>query len=196
MEPSSVQVAECPRCGQAHRVDVTPYRLSTRRQPFTHWYICPVTNDPASLNLTMEREIILDQRVIAALAEAQHAGQFMVAIWRVQDGQLYRPYWMTNNFPKGDLRVAVENLAHDLEKEMLDGLPPAALPRAEVQALQIVHAHEPSEPDDSGDIDDDAESDEAGACPEPEELSAAQAALLPHAIVATPPTDIRLDNDL
>jgi hypothetical protein len=138
MEPNRVRINDCPRCGQSHDVEVTPYRLSQKRQPYTHWYTCPVTGDPASLNLTLEGEVQLDQRVVVALAEAQATGQYMVAIWRVELGQLFRPFWLTGNFPRGDVGTAIDALRQDMAGEMVDMLPPAQLTQAFLRPLEVV----------------------------------------------------------
>ena len=160
MEPNRVRINDCPRCGQSHEVEVTPYRLSQKRQPFTHWFPCPVTGDPASMNLTLEGEVQLDQRVITALAEAQAAGQYMVAIWRVDVGQLFRPFWLTGNFPRGDVGPAIDMLRQDMSSEMVEVLPPAQLTQAFLKPLQVVSSVDaPKSQGDEQDSDEAAGGD-------------------------------------
>ena len=159
MEPNEIRINECPRCGQAHEVVVKAYRLSPKRQPFTHWFTCPVTGDPASLNLTLEGEVQLDQRVVVALAEAQSAGQYMAAIWWVKDGLLFRPFWLTANFPRGDVGPAIEALRKDMAGEMVDVLPPAQLTQAFLKPLQVVSSVDAPKSQDVEDSDEAAGGD-------------------------------------
>ena len=47
------------------------------------------------------------------LDRATESSRYMVAVWRVEDGQL-KMYRVTENFPKADFDIAVEMLHRDL----------------------------------------------------------------------------------
>lgn len=53
--------------------------------------------------------------VVEKLAEAKKSDRFMVAIWNVADNKV-NLFWNTQNFPRGDVDVAVKLLSDDLAK--------------------------------------------------------------------------------
>ena len=129
METTTLNV-ECPRCGKTHEAELHRYAQGGTRIPWTHWYLCSETGEPASIRLDAEQAVEVDERCLRALIEAQQAGQYMFAVWHIRAGQLFRPFWLTSSFPKADIKVAIESLTKDVASESMDVLPSANLQAA------------------------------------------------------------------
>lgn len=129
-EFSQVMVRECPRCGSGHVVEAREFDRAAANEAYTHWFMCPVVGEPAYLHLRAQARVQLDQELLEQLAVATEAGAYLVTISRVQDGRLYRPFWQTHNFPRGDIEKVLEQLQGDLNKEKAGAMPPAKLATA------------------------------------------------------------------
>jgi len=130
-----IMVRECPRCGDGHAVEAREFQRSSADDAWTHWYMCPVAQEPAYLHLRTQGKTQLNQEVVDALVTATEAGAYLVTISRVQDNRLYRPFWQTKDFPRGDLETVLEQLRADLGREKAGAMPPAALPTADVPPM-------------------------------------------------------------
>jgi len=124
-----LDVRHCPACdGMHHRLPVNPFRRET--PPWTHWYACPTTGDPVPLTLVMmspDRGIEINNVLIRSLVTAQATNAYMVAVFRVQDGQIKLDR-TTQNFPTGDFQNCVTLLRQDLDREI--GPPQQTIPMA------------------------------------------------------------------
>lgn len=122
-----LDVRHCPVCDGIHNgVPVTAFAKQT--PPWTHWFTCPTTGDPVPLTLVMmsaDRGIEINNVLIRALVHAQSTNAYMVAIFRVDDGQIKLDR-TTHNFPTGDFVNCVTLLRQDLDREL--GPPQQTIP--------------------------------------------------------------------
>lgn len=122
-----LDVRHCPVCDGMHNgLPVTAFAKQT--PPWTHWFTCPTTGDPVPLTLVMmspDRGIEINNVLIRALVHAQSTNAYMVAIFRVEDGQIKLDR-TTHNFPTGDFVNCVTLLRQDLDREM--GPPQQTIP--------------------------------------------------------------------
>jgi hypothetical protein len=90
IDRQNLNVHQCAACdGQHENIEVHDYNRP--QPPFTHWYMCPTLGDPVPIALAMLKEgqaLELNGPICQALAEAQIAGRFMVAVFMIKDGQL------------------------------------------------------------------------------------------------------------
>jgi hypothetical protein len=90
IDRQNITVHQCAACDGRHE-NIEVHDFNRPRPPFTHWYTCPALGDPVPLCLAMLKSgeaIELNGPVCQALAEAQIAGRFLVAVFFVQDGVL------------------------------------------------------------------------------------------------------------
>jgi len=53
MDSKRVDIHGCGRCRGNHRdMEFVPFKLSPDLTPFTHWALCPTTNEPLLLYFT------------------------------------------------------------------------------------------------------------------------------------------------
>lgn len=144
---TTVNIKECPVCKSKHEdIALTEFKTGGYG-PFTHWYLCPSTGDPAMLSLISIGDgvgIDIDHNILSQVLTAQASGRYMVAVWRVTerdmtpeelsarvDGddaksiatlELMAPTW--KNMPVGpnakqiDLYAAIELLRKVIERQM------------------------------------------------------------------------------
>ena len=122
-----LDVRHCPVCDAIHN-GVPVHAFTKQTPPWTHWYACPTTGDPVPLTLVMmstDRGIEINNVLIRALVRAQSTNAYMVAVYRVEDGQIKLDR-TTHNFPTGDFVNCVTLLRQDLDRET--GPPQQSIP--------------------------------------------------------------------
>ena len=114
-----LNVTQCAACDGPHEsLDVQSFKRLT--PPWTHWFMCPSTNDPVPLCLVMkdaEQGIEVSSTIVSKLIQAQVTGSYLVAIVRRNDDKLQLDR-VTHNFPTNDFAGAVKLLDDDLTKEV------------------------------------------------------------------------------
>ncbi len=134
VEPGQrLNIRQCPSCDGSHD-DLQVREYSKPQGPFTHWFTCPNSKDPVSLSLLMLTSgegMELNGAVCQALAEAQLAGRWMIAVFTITpDGKLLCRR-STAKFPTGDYDICMNLFRENLQQEtgpaqpakMADGRP-------------------------------------------------------------------------
>lgn len=111
LEGQQLDVHKCAACDGRHdAIQVQSFNRPV--QPYTHWYQCPTLGDPVPISiamLTAGDAIELDGPVCQALAEAQIAGRWLVAVFHIDvDGRLILRR-SSQKFPTGDLLQSAEH---------------------------------------------------------------------------------------
>lgn len=89
MSELSVNVVECPACGQKHEaLDIQSFK--TASPPWTHWYTCPVNGDPVPITLDTKGSVPIEvnNTIIQSLVKAQETGAYLTAVFRSKDGEV------------------------------------------------------------------------------------------------------------
>jgi hypothetical protein len=121
----NITVHQCAACdGRHENIEVRDYNRP--QPPFTHWYMCPNLGDPVPIALAMLHDgqaLELNGPVCQALAEAQIAGRFLVAVCMIKDGKLLLRR-TTHKFPAAEYFETKESagvmgtLRKNLEQEV------------------------------------------------------------------------------
>ena len=160
-----MRVALCGSCDGSHD-DLRVRQYVKPQGPFTHYYMCPTTDDPVSLSMTMldggngNTAIEMDVDIMRQVLEALVAKRYMIAVWTVTtepatnqpEGEerrvdttlsLLNPTW--KDFPLGDPAVnfskAVELLEMFLVRRFgrpLKDLHNTKLPEADVMPMNPI----------------------------------------------------------
>jgi len=126
----TINVDRCPSCGGRHEA-VAVWEYKTPQPPWTHWFQCPTTSDPAQLTLMTadkgEHFIELSTEMMKRLVAAQHIGRYMVAIWDYdparEKGAEIELWRVTEQYPTSEFDRSLETLHVALDAETQ---PPAA----------------------------------------------------------------------
>ena len=118
---TQVKVSQCGSCGESHVVELT--ELASPKPPWTHWYVCPNTNDPvmASILVRDDRHIEANAKVCNALIEAEVEGNLLAAIF-YRRGKHLHLHRICSTFDRDSFKDVIRDLSKDLESE--HGPPP------------------------------------------------------------------------
>lgn len=121
LDGNVISINDCPACHSGHvGLKITEYNAP--RGPFTHWYLCPSLGDPCNISLAAMKNgqgMELDSDVCQALAIAQQAGRWMVAIWWIHDnGETLSMVRPTYKFPIVEFEHAVRLLREKCQQEI------------------------------------------------------------------------------
>lgn len=164
---ATIQIRMCYSCnGQHDDLDVRPYHRPN--PPFTHWYTCPVTDDPVPLSLVVCNNVQheLHHKLMQEVFERQGKPFMFAMFYPTLDGVTVNVH--PSDFPNGAWLQALAAF----EKNMRSRVPPPPAPLPAVAADQLamfrglksvtqvigptMAAEAATEPDN----DQDAESDE------------------------------------
>lgn len=131
----------CHSCGQAH-ADLTAKPFEKANLPWTHWYLCPVTGEPVSLAVDVEKDrpVEVNHRIMRDVVQAQATGEMMFVTFRIVNGTVHYERH-TSNFPRNKLVEAADLFAKDMAKEAgVMAEPKEPLPKADLSRLNIFNA--------------------------------------------------------
>lgn len=100
----TLSIVNCYACDARHD-GVEFHEYKTPNPPYTHWFICPRTNDPVMLTMVMNTAgdfVELHNAILRHLLIAQAAGQFLVAVFRIEDNKV-KLAWVKHRFPNADI---------------------------------------------------------------------------------------------
>lgn len=99
-----LSIVNCHACDARH--DGIPFHeYKTPNPPYTHWFLCPRTGDPVMVALVQNSAgdfVELHNNVLRHLLIAQAAGQFLVAVFRIEDNKV-KLAWVKHRFPNADI---------------------------------------------------------------------------------------------
>ncbi len=135
-----INVENCGSCDGPHQeLPILQYKRQAGH--FTHWYICPTTNDPVGIALYSDQgggAVGLKDDILLKLVEAQAAGPFLVAIWYIDAEGILQLFRMAHRFPLDNFEKCHQQLRDNLRAE--SGPPDGAgelLPTAKIPGLNL-----------------------------------------------------------
>lgn len=116
--------------GETHEVQLRPY--VKQQAPFTHWYMCPVNNEPVPVIIKQRQNVAVevDAEIAARLSMCQQLGNFMVIIAYVENGDL-RYTRKSFQFPHAFFDNVKQDVANDLDSEFGPPQPDKPMEEAE-----------------------------------------------------------------
>lgn len=128
------EIEKCVLCEQHHPlVMLTEYneRGAGGTCPFaTHWYICPVTNDPVPMTFTGMGDVEIDADIASSQRVAQMSGRWLTVVFWIEgnDVSFFRK---TDDFPLNKFSEAVRKLDANLGEEV-KGREKVQLPKVKI----------------------------------------------------------------
>lgn len=116
----SLSIRQCPCCDASH--DGLEVREFSRPQgPFTHFFTCPSLQEPVSVSLLMltgGEGLELSGPICQAMAKAQLAGRYLIAVYVINPDGRIDLHRTTQKFPTGDYDACIKMLQDDLRSEI------------------------------------------------------------------------------
>ena len=115
-----INVRKCGSCDGAHQsIEIKDFKKS--HAPYTHYYFCPTTSDPVCTTLLCRdgdnsKVHEPNMQIVKHLVEAEAAGEYMVAVYRVDRGVL-KLHRTSVEFPTSMFEAAVKLLDQNLTEE-------------------------------------------------------------------------------
>jgi hypothetical protein len=125
----------CAACQGSHR-DIDIHEFQTPQRPWTHWYTCPTLGDPCPVALAQMRNgegMNLDGDVCQSLAAAQQSGQWLVAVFWIDEERRIQCRRSVNKLPLSDVPRIVQ-MFKDSCQEIIGG---AAQPEQMAEAPKL-----------------------------------------------------------
>jgi len=114
----------CGVCGESHEA-IEVKGLTKRQGAATHWYHCPVEDEPVLMTIVQGAEGI-DDEFLKSLREAASCGSYMVAAWWFRDGVPVMSR-TTKEFPTNRFAASVLELQRNLQDEHSDSFVQGAI---------------------------------------------------------------------
>lgn len=142
-EKPALDFETCGSCGGSHTA-VAISTLASPKPPWTHYYICPKTQDPCMVTVIQRGSsfVEINRKIVESIIEAESQGSFIVAVFFSKQGrlQLHRHAFNfdVNRGAKQCSDLLLENMENAGKAPPRADLPQALPPKADPIFHQVI----------------------------------------------------------
>lgn len=124
MSETKLTISQCKSCRQSHEL-ITLSPLAVEQEPYTHWFRCPVTDDPVltTVKPINGEHVLMNPDIMHYLGVAHSYGRYIVAIAHLVPPKTLTVSFVTQNYPNADFEPFLRKLREDYWSKTDEGLP-------------------------------------------------------------------------